>query len=119
MTDNEEILEKEEEVLESIKKEEAKERELLERIEREEEKIESKEDTIEAEEDTIKRVEEKIEREIEQSKETDRAALIRWKQEIWDNCKYKSEKLSNLAVAFLCNKTGKACTFRECPLAER
>ncbi|MBN1157678.1 hypothetical protein JXA85_08730 [Candidatus Woesearchaeota archaeon] len=108
---NNDVIAKEEEILESIKEEEKKERELLEKIEREEEKIE-------LEEESIRKIEEKIEGEIDKAKGTNQTALVRWKQEIWDGCKYKSEKFSEREVAFICNKTNNACTYKNCPLVE-
>jgi len=105
------VIDEEKKILEEIRNEEHKERELLERIENEEKKIET-------EEKQIRKMEEHIQEEIDAATSSHQSEIIRWKQEIWEHCEFRSEKLSELEVAFQCRKLGKACTYRNCPLKD-
>ena len=41
--------------------------------------------------------------------------VIEWRQNIWEGCKYKKEKVTKKEIIFVCMKTKKLCHFVDCP----
>lgn len=41
--------------------------------------------------------------------------VIEWRQNIWEDCKCKKEKITQNEIVFTCKKTKKLCHFVGCP----
>jgi hypothetical protein len=41
--------------------------------------------------------------------------VIEWRQNVWENCRYKKEKITQKEIIFVCRKTKKLCHFVDCP----
>lgn len=41
--------------------------------------------------------------------------VAEWRQNVWENCKYKKEEVTKDEIFFLCTKTNNPCHFVDCP----
>jgi len=50
------------------------------------------------------------------SKSTKKYNLSDWRVNIWTNCTHKKEKMKNNEIIYMCDKSGKFCVYKDCPL---
>lgn len=41
--------------------------------------------------------------------------VMEWRQNVWEGCRYKKEKITKKEIIFICMKTKKFCHFVDCP----